>query len=148
LHAERGIRNADTRRAGASREAEISAPGVGPKTHGTEKPLKTQTPEAFEEAKMADRETKERKLIALMVNDLGPGFGKKEMANLQEEVSALSDPDLDETLAGRLDLPHSAGEEALAQAISHVDERSGGDQESFTGAPDMSHEPRPEEREG
>jgi hypothetical protein len=38
--------------------------------------------------------------------------------------------------------------EALEQAISHVDERSGGDQESFTGAPDMSHEPRPEEREG
>ena len=97
---------------------------------------------------MADRETKERKLIALMVNDLGPGFGKKEMVNLKEEVSALSDPDLDETLAGRLNLPYSAGEEALEQALSHVDERSGGDQESFTGAPDMSHEPRPEEREG
>jgi hypothetical protein len=70
-----------------------------------------------------------------MVNDLGPGFGKKEMANLQEEVSALTDPDLDETLAGRLDLPHSAGEEALEQALSRVDERSGGDQQSFTGAP-------------
>jgi hypothetical protein len=97
---------------------------------------------------MPDRETKERKLIALMVNDLGPGFGKKEMANLQEEVSALSDPELDETLAGRLDLPPSAGEEALEQALLHVDERSGGDREGFTGAPDMSHEPRPEEREG
>jgi len=97
---------------------------------------------------MADRESKEHKLIALMVNDLGPGIGKKEMANLKEEVSALSDPDLDETLAGRLDLPHSAGEEALEQALSHVDERAGGDQESFTGSPDMSHEPRPEEREG
>ena len=54
---------------------------------------------------MADRETKERKLVALMVNDLGPGFGKKEMADLQGEVSALSDPELDETLAERLDLP-------------------------------------------
>jgi hypothetical protein len=96
---------------------------------------------------MPDRETKERKLIALMVNDLGPGFGKKEMANLQE-VSVLSDPELDETLAGRLDLPPSAGEEALEQALLHVDERSGGDREGFTGAPDMSHEPRPEEREG
>ena len=83
-----------------------------------------------------------------MVNDLGPGFGKKEMANLQEEVSVLSDPELDETLAGRLDLPPSAGEEALEQALLHVDERSGGDREGFTGAPDMSHEPRPEEREG
>jgi hypothetical protein len=97
---------------------------------------------------MADRETKERKLLALMVNDLGPGFGKKEMANLQEEVSALSDPELDETLARRLDLPDSADEEAREQAISHVEERSGGDQETFTGAPDMSHDPRPEEREG
>jgi hypothetical protein len=106
------------------------------------------TPEALQEAKMANRETKERKLIALMVNDLGPGFGKKEMANLQEEVSVLSDPELDETLAGRLDLPPSAGEEALEQALLHVDERSGGDREGFTGAPDMSHEPRPEEREG
>ena len=48
---------------------------------------------------MVDRETKERKLLALMVNDLGPGFGKKEMADLQGEVSALSDPELDETLS-------------------------------------------------
>jgi hypothetical protein len=104
-------------------------------------------PKPFQEAKMADRETKERKLIALMVNDLGPGFGKQEMANLQEEVRALSDPELDETLAGRLELPQSAGEEELEQALKHVEERSGGDGERFTGAPDMSHEPRPEERE-
>jgi hypothetical protein len=97
---------------------------------------------------MADRETKERKLVALMVNDLGPGFGKREMADLQEEVSALSDPELDETLAGRLDLPHTVGEDELEQALLHVEERPGGDQERFTGAPDMSHEPRPEEREG
>ena len=97
---------------------------------------------------MADRQTKERKLVALMINDLGPGFGKKEMANLQEEVSVLSDAELDETLAGRLDLPHSAGEGALEQALLHVEEHSGSNQESFTGAPDMSHEPRPEEREG
>ena len=96
---------------------------------------------------MADRETKERKLIALMVNDLGPGFGKKEMADLHKEVSVLSDPDLDETLAGRLDLPHSAGEGALEQALSHVDEHPGSNPEGFTDAPDMSHEPRPEERQ-
>jgi hypothetical protein len=97
---------------------------------------------------MADRETKEHKLIALMVNDLGPGFGKREMAKLEEEVRTLSDPELDEMLAGRLDLPPSAGEEALDHALTHVEERTGGDQERFTGAPDMSHEPRPEEREG
>ena len=97
---------------------------------------------------MADRETKEHKLITLMVNDLGPGFGKREMADIQKGVSALSDPELDETLAGRLDLPHPVGEEVLEQALLGVEERSGGDQETFTGAPDMSHEPRPEEREG
>jgi hypothetical protein len=97
---------------------------------------------------MTDRETKERKLVALMVNDLGPGFGKREMADLHKEVSALSDPELDGTLAKRLDLPHTVGEDELEQALLHVEERPGGDQERFTGAPDMSHEPRPEEREG
>jgi hypothetical protein len=97
---------------------------------------------------MADRETKERKLVALMVNDLGPGFGKREMADLHKEVSALSDPELDGTLTKRLDLPHTVGEAELEQALLHVEERPGGDQERFTGAPDMSHEPRPEEREG
>jgi hypothetical protein len=97
---------------------------------------------------MADRETKERKLIALMVNDLGPGLGEREMARLEEEVRVLSGDELDETLAGRLDLPPSASEEALEQALSHVEERFRGDQKSFTSAPDMSHEPRPEEREG
>ena len=96
---------------------------------------------------MADRQTKERKLVALMVKDLGPGFGKKEMARLEEDVRALSNPELDQTLARRLELPHPAGEEALERALTHVEERTGGDQERFTGAPDMSHEPRPEERQ-
>jgi len=96
---------------------------------------------------MADRETKERKLIDLMVNDLGPGFGEKEMANLEREVRALSAAELDGTLAGRLDLPLSVDEQTLDRALSHVKERSRGSQEGFTGAPDMSHEPRPEERE-
>ena len=89
---------------------------------------------------MADREAKERKLIALMVNDLGPGFGKKEMANLKEEVITLSDSDLDETLAERLDLPQSADEEALEQALSHVEERSAGDPGDLHRRP--RHEPR------
>ena len=97
---------------------------------------------------MADRETKERKLIALMVNDLGPGFGEREMAGLQEEVRALPDDELDRTLAGRLDLPPSADEETLAQALLHVEEPEELSRGSFTGAPDMSHEPRPEERKG
>ena len=100
---------------------------------------------------MADRETKERKLIALMVNDLGPGFGEREMAGLEGEVRALPDDELNRTLAGRLDLPHPVDEETLEQALLHVEEPeelSRGNPGGFTGAPDMSHEPRPEEREG
>jgi hypothetical protein len=97
---------------------------------------------------MADRETKERKLMALMVNDLGPGLVEREMVRLEREVRALTDAELDETLAERLDLPQSTDETTLEQALTHVEELSRGNEESFTGAPDMSHEPRPEEREG
>ena len=97
---------------------------------------------------MADRETKERKLIALMVNDLGPGFGEREMAGLQREVHALPDDELHRTLAGRLDLPDSVDEETLERALLHVEEPEEISRGNFTGAPDMSHEPRPEEREG
>jgi hypothetical protein len=97
---------------------------------------------------MADRETKERKLVALMVGDLGPGLGKKELARLQEEVRALPDAGLDETLGGRLDLPDPLDEEALELALRHVEELPAGEPGSFPSAPDMSHEPRPEEREG
>jgi hypothetical protein len=100
---------------------------------------------------MADRATKERKLLALMVNDLGPGFGEGEMAGLREEVGALADEDLGKTLAERLDLPDPADEEALDRALLHVEEPevlSGEVSSGFTGAPDMSHEPRPEERKG
>ena len=96
---------------------------------------------------------RERELLERL-RSLPPGSGRRPTAPGircrlgRRKLSALSDPDLDETLAGRLDLPHSAGEEALLQALSHVEERSGGDQETFTGAPDMSHETRTEEREG
>ncbi len=104
---------------------------------------------------MADRATKERKLVALMVNDLGPGFGEREMAALREEVGALAEEDLYRTLAERLGLPDLADEEILDRALLHVAEPeilsgefSGeGAAVGFTGAPDMSHEPRPEERE-
>jgi hypothetical protein len=124
--------------AGALR-AEISAPGVGP----TESPC-TQP----EEAEMTEREKRERKLVALMVNDLGPGFGEKEVVNLQTGVNALSDDELRSTLAARLDLPRSVDEETLQESLLHVDEREEISGNRFTGAPDMSHEPRPEEREG
>jgi hypothetical protein len=95
-----------------------------------------------------DRGTKERKLVALMVNDLGVAdVEESEMANMGEEVRGLPDEELDRTLAGRLDLPYPVDEEVLERALGRVEEPerlSGG----FTGAPDMSHDPRPEEREG
>jgi hypothetical protein len=97
---------------------------------------------------LADRETREQKLIALMVNDLGPGFGEKEMAELQSEVRSLPDDELRRTLVSRLNLSASVDDEALDQALSHVEEPEEISRDDFTRAPDMSHEPRPEEREG
>ncbi len=103
--------------------------------------------DARKEDKM-NRRTKERKLVALMVNDLGiADVEEPEMARLSDEVRALSDEELDRTLASRLDLPYPVDAEVLERALSRVEEPerlSGG----FTGAPDMSHEGRPEEREG
>ena len=93
-----------------------------------------------------DRGTKERKLVALMVNDLG-AESESDAAKIEDEARALSDEELDRTLAGRLDLPYPVDEEVLERALGRVEEPerlSGG----FTGAPDMSHGPRPEEREG
>ncbi len=99
---------------------------------------------------MADRRTKERKLVALMVNDLG-AESEPDMARIEEEAQALPDEELDRMLAGRLDLPYPVDDEVMDRALARVEEPetlsergSGG----FTGAPAMSHSPRPEEREG
>ena len=99
---------------------------------------------------MADRRTKERKLVALMVNDLGAD-SEPDMARIEAETQALPDEELDRMLAGRLDLPYPVDEEVMDGALARVEEPemlsergSGG----FTSAPDMSHNPRPEEREG
>jgi hypothetical protein len=97
---------------------------------------------------MADRQTRERKLIALMVNDLGPGFSEREMVALEQEVRALPDDELRNTLVGRLDLPRSVDEETLEETLLHVEEPEEISRGDFTRAPDMSHEPRPEERKG
>jgi hypothetical protein len=99
---------------------------------------------------MADRETKERKLLALMVGDLGAD-AEQEVVSIEEEVRALPDEELDKTLAGRLDLPYPLDAEVLDRALTRVEEPerlSGRKPGSFTGAPDMSHEPRPDERPG
>ncbi len=99
---------------------------------------------------MADRETKERKLLALMVGDLGAD-AEQEVASIEEEVRALPDEELDKTLAGRLDLPYPLDAEVLDRALARIEEPerlSGREPGGFTGAPDMSHEPRPDERPG
>jgi hypothetical protein len=97
---------------------------------------------------MADRRTKERKLVALMVNDLG-AESESDAAVIEDEAHALSDEELDRTLAGRLDLPYPVDEEVLDRALARVEELEElSEQGGFTGAPDMSHDPRPEEREG
>jgi hypothetical protein len=97
-----------------------------------------------------DRETRERKLVALMVNDLGiADVEESEMARMSGEVRALPDEELDRMLASRLDLPYPVDAAVLDRALRRVEEPAhlseGG---GFTGAPDMSHGPRPEEREG
>jgi hypothetical protein len=97
---------------------------------------------------MADRQTRERKLIALMVNDLGLGFSEQEMVGLEQELHALTDDELRATLATRLDLPRSVDDETLEENLLHVEEPEEISRDEFTRAPDMSHEPRPEERKG
>ena len=86
--------------------------------------------------------------MALMVNDLG-AESESDAATIEAEAHALSDEDLDRTLAGRLDLPYPVDEEVLDRALARVEEPEElSEQGGFTGAPDMSHDPRPEEREG
>jgi len=98
-----------------------------------------------------DRAIKERKLIALMLNDMGMSdIEETEMVRLNEEVRGLSEEELDRTLTSRLDLPYPVDEEALENALRHVEEPERISEDGpggFTGAPDMSHEARPEERE-
>jgi hypothetical protein len=97
---------------------------------------------------MADRDTRERKLVALMINDLGAG-SERDAAKIEEEVRALSDEELDSTLAERLDLPYPVDEGVLDRALARVEEPEElSEQDGFTGAPDMSHDARPEERQG
>jgi hypothetical protein len=94
-----------------------------------------------------DRSIRERKLLALMVNDLGiSDLEESEMVKMDEEVGNLSDEELDRTLASRLEMPYPLEDEALARALEGVEEPERLS-EGFTGAPDMSHEARPEERE-
>ncbi len=74
-----------------------------------------------------------------------------EMMTMVEEVRSLQGDELEWTLANRLDLPYPVDAEVLDRALARVEELerlSEGGEDGFTGAPDMSHEPRPDERRG
>ena len=96
---------------------------------------------------MADRKTKERKLVALMLNDLASSMDLNDLSRAEEEARALPDDQLDWALASRLDLPYPTEEEALDAALRHVEEpeTNSGSPGDLTAAPDMSHEPGPGE---
>lgn len=100
---------------------------------------------------MADRDKRERKMISLMINDFEAAeLSEARVAELTGEVKALSDEELARTLTSRIGLPHAAEDATLDAALDRVEEPPiiSGSMEDFTRAPDMSHEPRPEEREG
>ncbi len=99
---------------------------------------------------MADRRTKERKLVALIVNDLGIADTEEpEMVRMESEVHNLSEEELDKILTDRLDLPYPVDAEVLDRALARVEEPGRlSVRGEFTGAPDISHEPRPDERSG
>ena len=87
-----------------------------------------------------DRAAKERKMISLMVNDLGiADTDEQEMTKMNEEVGALSEEELDKTLAGRLDLPYPVDEEVLERALTRVEEPGTSLGRLYRGA---GHEPR------
>ncbi len=104
---------------------------------------------------MPDRRTREWKMVALLLNDLEANVSETEMVEIEDEVRALPEEELDRTLASRLNLAYPPREQEFEQALAAVsepeisseksteDERPGG----FTGAPDMSRRGRPEERE-
>lgn len=102
---------------------------------------------------MPDRRTKEWKMVALLVGDLEANISEAEMVEIEGEVRALAEEELDRTLTSRLNLAYPPEEEEFERALAAVrdveinsekapeDERPGG----FSGAPDLSHRDRPEE---
>ena len=96
---------------------------------------------------MADRNTKERKLVALMINDMEASLTREDLSHAQAEVKALPEDELDRVLASRLGLSDPPDQDALDEALQHVEEpetdsKSPGE---MTSAPDMSHNPGPGE---
>lgn len=132
-----------------NREKNARIAGLEARVARLERRLKDALEINLEEAGVADRRTKERKLLALMITDLGiADIGEPEMVRMEGEVRDLPEEELDRTLAARLDLPYPVDAEAMDRILARVEEpeRLSEGPGGFTGAPDMSHEPRPEER--
>lgn len=101
-------------------------------------------PQDFKEDRM-DRDSKERKLVALMISDLSIATeGQGAVGKTREEVRGLPDEELDGTLAERLGLSSPPDQEELELALNGVEEPEYLS-EGPAGAPDMSHNPGPGE---
>jgi hypothetical protein len=97
-----------------------------------------------------DRTTKERKLMALMISDLELNLEELEMIQVEEELRALPDEELDKTLASRLNLLYPVNEQAMEQALGRIEEPGllrGEEAGSVSGTTDVSYELRPGEHE-
>lgn len=102
------------------------------------------TPQDVKEDGM-DRDSKERKLVALMISDLNiTTEGQDGIGQTREGVRKLSDEELDRTLAERLGLSSPPDQEELELALNGVEEPEYLS-EGSAGAPDMSHNPGPGE---
>ena len=95
-----------------------------------------------------ERDKRERKLVALMLNDLSADMGAEKASGMRREVGELPDEELRRTLARRMDLGDDVAEADLDDALAFVkepeilsDKESGepGDPTDLGAAPDMSH---------
>ena len=97
-----------------------------------------------------NRTTKERKLMALMISDLELNLKELEIIQVEEELQALPDEELDKTLASRLNLPYPVNEQAMEQALGRIEEPEllrGEEAGSVSGTTDASYELPPGEHE-
>jgi hypothetical protein len=60
--------------------------------------------------------------MALMISDLELDLKEPEMIQVEEELRALPDEELDKTLASRLNLPYPVNEQTTEQALGRIEE--------------------------
>ena len=98
-----------------------------------------------------NRTTKELKLMALMISDLELNLKDLEIIQVEKELQALPDEELDKTLASRLTLPYPVNEQAMEQALGRIEEPEllrGEEAGSVSETIDASYELRSGEHEG